>query len=312
MTSSKPTTVAQPAPVLPQPRRDSDLRPTDVVALFFICGICFLLAGAVAGAVQGFSPWPWGRWLALHLIFVGGISQLVLGASQFFAAAFLATDPPPRPLIRLQLATWNLGTLLLVVATTQALPVLRWTAVALLLAGLVGWLAAIFQLRRRALRRFSWATRWYLGCVAYLGLGVIAGALMAGGHYRLFGLEGSNLLAAHMVLNLCGWFGGAIVGTLHTFYPSLTGTQLRYPRLQPATFNAWTGGIIGLAAGHALGLEPLAVIGWFGLCAAAGLLTANMLTSLRTAACATAQCRPAAAFGRADRGRLPQPHRGTG
>jgi hypothetical protein len=48
----------------------------------------------------------------LHLVFVGGISQLVLGAGQFFAGAFLATDPPSRPLVRLQLAAWNAGTLL--------------------------------------------------------------------------------------------------------------------------------------------------------------------------------------------------------
>ena len=34
-----------------------------------------------------------------------------------------------------------------------------------------------------------------------------------------------------MALNLAGWFGAAIVGTLHTFYPSLTQTQLRLPTL---------------------------------------------------------------------------------
>ena len=50
-----------------------------------------------------------------------------------------------------------------------------------------------------------------------------------------------------MALNLGGWFGCAIVGTLHTFYPSLTSTQLRYPRLQGFTFIAWTAGVTALA-----------------------------------------------------------------
>jgi hypothetical protein len=39
-----------------------------------------------------------------------------------------------------------------------------------------------------------------------------------------------SLLGAHMALNLAGWFGTAIVGTLHTFFPSLTQTHLRFAR----------------------------------------------------------------------------------
>ena len=67
----------------PRPRRQGGLRPTDVVGAFFVCGIAFLLAAAAASVVQWLDPWPQGRWLALHLAFVGGASQLVLGASQF-------------------------------------------------------------------------------------------------------------------------------------------------------------------------------------------------------------------------------------
>jgi hypothetical protein len=61
------------------------LRPADVVGAVFICGIGFLLAAAAVGIAQWIAPWPWGHWLALHLAFVGGVSQLVLGATQFFA-----------------------------------------------------------------------------------------------------------------------------------------------------------------------------------------------------------------------------------
>ena len=73
------------------PRREGELRPTDVIGAFFICGLGFLLAAVAVGLAQWLAPWPWGRWLALHLAFVGGVSQLVLGATQFFVGAFLAT-----------------------------------------------------------------------------------------------------------------------------------------------------------------------------------------------------------------------------
>lgn len=264
----------------PQPRREGELRPTDVVGAFFICGIGFLLAAAVAGVDQSLSPWPWGRWLALHLAFVGGVSQLVLGASQFFAGAFLATDPPPRALVRGQLLAWNAGAILLAVAIPERADTLTWIAVGMLLGSLGLWGAAIAAMRRRSLRRSPWATRWYLSGATFFGLGMVAGSLLARGAPWVHG----DLLGAHMALNLAGWFGAAIVGTLHTFYPSLTQTQLRYPRLQGVAFLAWTGGVAALAAGYGWAVDPLALAGWIGLCLGALALLVNVAACLRGAA----------------------------
>ncbi len=263
----------------PRPRPLGALRPTDVVGAFFAAGVAFLLAAAVAGVVQWLDPWPWGRWLALHLAFVGGVSQLVLGASQFFAGAFLATEPPPRALVRAQALAWNGGAILLAVAVPEGAGALTWVAVGLLLAGLAAWAAAIAAMRRRSLRRSPWATRWYVSGAACLGLGMLAGSLLAHGTPWSHG----NLLGAHMALNLAGWFGGAIVGTLHTFYPSLTQTQLRRPRLQAVAFVAWTGGVAALAVGYGWALDPLAVAGWLALCLGALALLANVAASLRAA-----------------------------
>ncbi|MBS1863206.1 MAG: hypothetical protein JSS68_16025 [Actinobacteria bacterium] len=262
----------------PQPR-PGDLRPTDVVGAFFLAGGAFLLAAAVAAVVQWLSPWPWGLWLTLHLAFVGGVSQLVLGASQFFVTAFLATEPPPRALLRLQLAAWNAGALLLALAVPDDRGALVWIAVALLGVALAAWGWAVGLLRRRALRRSPWATRWYLAATCFLGLGLIAGSLLAHGTPWSSG----DLLAAHMALNLGGFFGGAIVGTLHTFYPSLTRTELRLPRLQGPTFFAWCGGIAALAIGYGFSVESLVLAGWLGLLVAATLLLVNLAASLRRA-----------------------------
>lgn len=250
-----------------------------MVGAFFVCAIAFLAAAAIAGLAQALWPSPWGRWLALHLAFVGGVSQLVLGASQFFAGAFLATDPPPRRLVRAQLLAWNAGAALLAVAVPRGAGTLTWVAVALLLAALGVWSAAIAVMVRSSLRRSPWATRWYLAASAFFALGMIAGSLLAHASPWPHG----NLLAAHMALNLTGWFGAAIVGTLHTFYPSLTQSQLRFPRLQAVAFAAWTGGVAALAVGYAWTLDAIALAGWLGLTAGALALLANVAASLRAA-----------------------------
>ncbi len=270
MTAAGP--IAPRAPQMPRAHHRGDMRPTDVLGAFFLCGLLFLAAAVVCGVIQAVEPWAWGRWLALHLAFFGGVSQLVLGASQFFAGAFLATDPPPRRLVRAQLLFWNSGAILLALAVPLRSDPLIWIAVALLVAGLVAWARALAVMRGRSLSRNPWATRWYEASAVFFAVGIAAGAMLSQGIAWSHG----HLLGAHMVLNLAGWFGAAIVGTLHTFYPSLTQTMLRFPRLQPVTFWLWCAGVGGLAVGYAWAIEPLAILGWIVLGAAATALLVNL------------------------------------
>lgn len=255
---------------------DGGLRPTDVIGAFFVAGLAMMAAGVAAALVNAIEPWPWGRWLALHLLFVGGISQLVLGASQFFAGAFLATDPPSRALVRAQLGLWNAGALVLVVAVPTRSDGATYVAVACLLGALALYAAGFRQMRRRSLGSAPWASRWYLAAALSLAVGTVAGAMLATGASWGHG----DLLAAHMALNLGGWFGTAIVGTLHTFFPSLTQSSLRLPRLQAPTFAAWTAGVAALVVGYGISATALAVAGWLLLLAASAMLAANLIGSL--------------------------------
>jgi len=259
-----------------QPLPTGGLRPTDVIGGFFVAAMTMMLAGAAVAVANAIEPWAWGRWLALHLVFVGGISQLILGASQFFAGAFLATDPPRRALVRAQIAGWNGGSILVALAVPLGSEVATYAGAAVLLATLGLYSAGLAEMRRRSLGSAPWATRWYLAATTCLVIGVVAGAMLANGVAWPHG----NLLGAHMVLNLGGWFGTAIVGTLHTFFPSLTHSRLRLPRLQGPTFLAWIGGIAALATGYGLSLDAAAVAGWCLLAAAAAALAANLLGSL--------------------------------
>ncbi len=239
-----------------------------------------LLAAAAAGIANAISGREWLHWLALHLALLGGVSQLVLGAGQFFTCAFLATDPPSRRLTSAQLLIWNCGTALVAVGVpTDSAPLVDAGAV-LVGVGLGLFALSLRGMQRRSLQRAPWAVRWYLTCAACLALGALVGALLARGTVWTHG----SLLGAHLALNLGGWLGTAIVGTLHTFFPSLTQTRLRFLRLQAPTFWLWLGGVSALASGAAFGSDTIVACGWLALLLSAACLAANLIASLRGAA----------------------------
>jgi nitrite reductase (NO-forming) len=114
--------------------------------------------------------------------------------------------------------------------------------------------------------------RWYETSAAFLAVGVLAGAAMATGPADWY----LRLLTAHVCLNLLGWFGTSIVGTLHTFFPSLVNARLAWPGLERVVYAFWTAGVVLLAVGLA-SLEKLpAACGALALLAASLLLFANL------------------------------------
>lgn len=259
------------------------VRPSDTLTAFLAAGVAWLAVGALAGLAFALGGPADLRWLALHFAFVGGVSQLVVGAAQFFACAFLATDPPGRRAVRAELVLWNLATACIAIGVPADVVPLTGLGGTLVLTGLLVFDHELRAMRRRSLQRAPWATRWYRTAALFLGLGALLGPLMADGVAWTRG----SLLGAHLTLNVGGWFGTAIVGTLHTFYPSLTGTRLRFPRLQAPTHAAWTAGIAGVALGAAFTWDAVAVGGWLLLAAAAAMLAANLVASAAGAQRAT-------------------------
>jgi len=121
--------------------------------MFFLAGLLHIGASAVAGVAYAFSGSDRLHWLALHLLFLGGVSQLVLGAGQFFVCAFLATDPPPRQLLAAQLLAWNAGTVLVAVGVPTAHAGLVEAGGALIAIGLLLFAVALGGMERRSLQR---------------------------------------------------------------------------------------------------------------------------------------------------------------
>jgi nitrite reductase (NO-forming) len=252
-------------------------RPSDLLAAFFSAALVALIAAAVAAIADAVTGDVRLHWLALHLALLGGVSQLVVGAGQFFVCAFLATTPPSRHLVAAQLGAWNSGTLLVAIGVLSATDGLVTAGAALIAAGLGLFATSMRAMQRRSLQRARWAVRWYQASATCLVAGVLVGVLLARG----VSWPDGSLLGAHLALNIAGWLGTAIVGTLHTFFPSLTATQLRHPRLQGPTFVLWLLGVVELALAAAVGVDALAAMAWIQLTTAAVLLVVNLLASLR-------------------------------
>jgi nitrite reductase (NO-forming) len=276
--------IEQPVPTRPgrrcTPRRidPQGPRPSDLLAAFFTAALAMLAVSALAVVADAAGADPRLHWLALHLALLGGVSQLVLGAGQFFVCAFLATTPPSRRLVGAQLAVWNVGTLAVAIGVPLKVDAVVDGGAVLVAGGLVLYLASLSAMQRRSLQQARWAVRWYQASASCLVVGVLVGAVLAGGLVWTHG----SLLGAHLALNIAGWLGTAIVGTLHTFFPSLTATQLRFGRLQGPTFVLWLLGVVELTLAAAFAVDALAVLAWLQLSVAGVLLAVNLLASLRT------------------------------
>ena len=251
-------------------------RPSDVLVAHYFAAVVFLIAAAVVAAVDWIDPFIHGRWLAVHLALVGGVSQLVVASSQFFAGAFLSTDMPPRRLIRTQLVLWNVGSIVLLGGMVAELRPAIDLGATMLLAAIVVAIGGLVTMQRKSLQQRRRMIRWYYTCAGFFIAGLVVGVMMGVGATWTHG----RLLSAHLTLMLAGWLGTAIFGTLHTFYPSLTQTVLRFPRLEPVTYWCWVTGVVLLAVGYGATQSILVISGWAVMLIAACLLSANLIGSL--------------------------------
>ncbi|MGV9776987.1 multicopper oxidase domain-containing protein [Streptosporangium sp. NPDC003464] len=231
----------------------------------------------VATALAG-EGLPAPRWLLIHVFLLGAVSTAILIWSEHFAVALLrARTPDPR---------WSLARLALLNAATAAVlygmaagPAAVAVAGAGVIVAVVLWhAAALVRLARRALPgRFGHVIAWYVCAAGALATGGTLGGLLAA-HVGP-GATHERLHAAHAQVNLLGWVGLTVLGTLFTLWPtvlrtrmpertrraSLTGLRLAAPGLALLTGGLladlrWvaTAGLAAYAVGALAALLPLA------------------------------------------------------
>lgn len=229
-----------------RPRASWHLRANAIVVGWLALTVVAALAGDVPAAP---------RWLLIHVFLLGAVSTAILIWSEHFTVALLRVRTPPQRGSLARLALLNLAAVA-VLTGVSAGPWQVAAAGAALVVGVVLWHAAVLvRLVRQALPgRFGHVIGWYVCAAGALAVGGVLGGLLAAhvGH----GAVHERLHAAHAEVNLLGWVGLTVLGTLFTLWPTVLRT-----RMSEATRRASRVGLRLAAPGLAVGVGGL-LMGW--------------------------------------------------
>lgn len=184
----------------------------------------WLVALLTVGLLGVFRPVT--SWLTVHLLLLGAVSNAILIWSRHFADALLRLpQDSSRRGEAVRLAVFNVGALAVVAGMV-------WDSTAAVLLGtmlvalVAGWHAVVLlaRMRRGLPSRFGTTLRYYVAAAVLLPVGVALGVALAPD--TLSETAHARLALAHVVINLLGWMGLTVVGTLVTLWPTMLHTRV--------------------------------------------------------------------------------------
>lgn len=187
---------------------------------------------------------PQSRWLMVHMVTLGLITTSIMVWGQHFTEALLKTRLAQESRAR-QVVRSHLLTVGIVVTIVGMLATWPWVVVAgaLLVSAAMLWYAASLGLQVQAALapRYSFTVKAYIGAACLLPLGAVLGAVMSfspGEPWQ------GRLLLAHQILNILGFVGITVTGTLLTLWPTLLRTKA-----DPVATRRSAGGLVGMGIG---------------------------------------------------------------
>ena len=204
---------------------------------------------------------PVSGWLMVHLLLLGAVTNSILVWSWHFAQALLRGPTPDSRLMAARLVLLNAA----VVAVVAGMVADVW---GLVLAGSVGvgfvaaWHAVVLGLRARTAlpSRFGPTVWYYVAAGLLLPVGAGVGAALAAGPG---GELHTRLLLVHMGVNVLGFVGLTVLGTLTTLLPTMLRTRVADGAESVARHGAvpLLAGVLMVAGGAAAGVMVLSVLG---------------------------------------------------
>ncbi|WP_237233676.1 multicopper oxidase domain-containing protein [Rothia nasisuis] len=228
---------------------------------------------------------PQSLWLMVHMVTLGLITNSILIWSQHFTEALLKHRLPDsaRPVQLVRIYSLNVSMILLMVGVVFnlfPLTLIGSTGV----GAVVAWhgLALLQQMRASLPARFGVTIRYYVAAAWLLPVGATFGALLA--YDALPALWYGRLLLAHEAVNVLGFVGITVVGTLLTLWPTMLRTVM-VPDAVTRSVQALAGMGAGLGittAGALTGLTWLATTGLLLYAVALVLVGVLMVRTTRT------------------------------
>ncbi|MER7208975.1 multicopper oxidase domain-containing protein [Streptosporangium sp. NPDC000239] len=178
----------------------------------------------VTAALTG-EALPAPRWLLVHVLLLGAVTTAILIWSEHFTVVLLRARTPDPRLGLTRLGLLNAATVAVLYGVSAG-PVAVAVGGAAVIVAVVLWHAAtLVRLARGALPgRFGHVVAWYVCAAGALAAGGVLGGLLAAQAGP--GVPHERMHAAHAQVNLLGWVGLTVLGTLFTLWPTVLRTRL--------------------------------------------------------------------------------------
>lgn len=222
--------------------------------------VFFWFIAAALVAASRFDDWAW---FLVHFLMLGAVSNALFIWSWHFTGAILRVpDQADRAAEIQRLALLNLGVAGTVIGVrAEALPMI-FASVAFVVVAVALHARAMFAASKRALPSpYSFTVRAYVAACALLVPGLLLGAWMETleEHDPLL----PQLVLAHVSLNLLGWVGLPILGTIVTLWPTMLRTRIapNAALLGRKALPFLISGVVVTGIGFGIGFPTLAAVG---------------------------------------------------
>lgn len=238
----------------------------------------WLLLTVIAVIGHRFLPMP--NWLMLHLLLLGAVTHAILVWSPYFAAALLRSpaSAADRRSQNIRLMLSNGSALVIIAGVLSQIWAITIIGAAGLIAA-VAWhaISLVVRLRRSMPGRFSRTVWYYVTSATLLTIGAALGAWLAGGGGT------PNLVLAHALINVLGWIGVTVAGTVVTLWPTILRTRADENAAVGASraLPVLAAGVVIAALGAVFSLLPLVAVGLFAYLTGLIIIGISLLRAAR-------------------------------
>lgn len=237
----------------------------------------WLLAGVIVAI--GHRWIPNSTWLMIHIVLLGALTHSAMVWSEHFAHTLLRTGE--RGTYRAQqsrrIVILAVGSILVLGGYTFSVWPLVGIGAPLVSIAMIDHGLHLYRTLKLALPgRYRVVVHYYIAASFFLPISGLLGAGLA------FGLSENwhaRILLAHVSMNLLGWIGLTVAGTLVTFWPTMLRTKMdpRAERYASRALPLFLAGLAVIVAGALLGQTTVALAGLVIYLAAAIIWAISMV-----------------------------------
>ena len=226
--------------------------------------LIWLLLAALLALVH--TSIPDSRWLMVHMVLLGALTHAIMVWSTHFTHTLMKAGPGVDDRRAQSKRLWTLlaGSVVVMVGIGVGIWPITGVGAILVTAAVVLHAIALRRVRRASLGgRFGITVRFYLAAAVCLPVGAALGVLLASAPG---GESHGRALLAHTMINILGWVGLTVTGTLLTLWPTMLRTRIS-PKAEKRATQALPIFLVSLAViitGAVVGQPVVAIAGLAG------------------------------------------------